>query len=82
MKIAENKVSDVGNYCRSFRIDTLNKTLSDISGDTNIKTLSGFEHGRSTNLLHVFTYLNACTNQQQRSDFLRGLCNHLEGVIL
>lgn len=76
----QNKIRAVGAFCRNFRIVELNKTLEDMGEETNLKTLSGFEHGRSSNILHVFTYINACESQTQRSVFLQGLFILMEGI--
>lgn len=51
---------------RDFRMNILNKTLQDVQGSNEgIKTLSAFEHGRSTNFNHIFKYINACDNEEQ-----------------
>lgn len=51
---------------RDFRMNVLNKTLQDVQGSNEgIKTLSAFEHGRSTNFNHIFKYFNACDNEEQ-----------------
>lgn len=51
---------------RDFRMKVLNKTLQDVQGSNEgIKTLSAFEHGRSTNFNHIFKYINACDNEEQ-----------------
>ena len=43
----------IGKYCRKFRITELECSLKDIEGNENIKTLSAFEHGRSSNINHL-----------------------------
>lgn len=80
MKMKTHKAVSIGRYCKQFRVNVLRITLLELSDETNIKTLSGFEHGRSTNLLHVFNYLNACETQKMRSNFLQGLVELLEGL--
>ena len=44
----------VGEYCRCYRSITLNMTLKRMAELTgiNIKTISAFENGRSTNMEH------------------------------
>lgn len=76
----ETILKKVGQYCRNFRIEVLTATLEQVANGTNIKTLSGFEHGRSNNLLHVLKYLECCTDNVTRNLFLNGLCEVLEGV--
>lgn len=72
-------IKNVGKYCRDFRIEVLKTTLEKVSNGTNIKTLSGFEHGRSNNLLHVLKYIETCEDRFTRNKFLKGLCEVLEG---
>lgn len=81
MKIRNDEVARlVGAYCRGFRKATLQRSLSEIAGNTNYKTLSGFENGRSKNLFHIFNYLEWCATAELRTYFLRGLCEILEEV--
>lgn len=72
-------VSKVGEYCREFRMQRLRLRLQDVEGSENVKTLSGFEHGRSTNIYHLFKYVRACKDRQQKMEFLEGILNVLEG---
>lgn len=61
-------------YCRAFRIDVLKislVTMAEVT-DTNIKTLSAFEHGRSKNIEHFIKYIEV-SNVQQKTEFLKGL---------
>lgn len=46
----------IGKFCREFRTTVLKKRLVDLAPDT-IGTLSAFEHGSSTNMKHLATYL-------------------------
>lgn len=46
----------IGKFCREFRTKVLQKRLVDLAPDT-IGTLSAFEHGSSTNMKHLATYL-------------------------
>lgn len=61
-------------YCRMYRIDTLKMTLVTMCEltDTNIKTLSAFEHGRSKNIDHFMKYLEV-SNPAQKLAFLKGV---------
>ena len=47
----------IGKYCRKFRITELECSLKDIEGNENIKALSAFEHGKSSNINHLFYFL-------------------------
>ena len=55
----------LGAMCRNFRIDVLGKTLKEVEGSEDIKLLSAFEHGRSTNYNHFFKYFEACDDEDQ-----------------
>lgn len=70
---------NLGSYCREFRRLYLHKTLEDVQGNVKIKGLSHFEHGRSTNLIHLSKYLKACETDHQKKEFMRNLEKHLGG---
>lgn len=70
----------VGEYCRYFRIKILEMTLKDVANGSNIKTLSHFEHGRSTNLNHIVKYINKCNSYEYREYFMLGLLECMEGL--
>lgn len=69
-------MKDVGNFCREFRKNTLNKTLNEICENTDIqsKTLSAFENGRANNIKYLFLYYNVC-NEEQKQLFVGGVFN-------
>ena len=46
----------IGNYCKQYRKDKGLK-LKDVEGNDNIKALSAFESGRSTNVKHLIKYI-------------------------
>lgn len=71
-------VQKIGKYCRKFRINELEMTLKEVEGSTNVKTLSSFEHGRSSNLKHLLKYVKACKTKEQKFSFLQGLVNIIE----
>ena len=66
-------------YCRDFRVKTLDKTLDDIHKitDGHIKTLSAVEHGRSNNINHLQHYIDACDNENQIHLFHIGLMKQM-----
>lgn len=70
----------ISSYCRDYRINTLKMTLSTMceKTDTNVGTLSAFEHGRSKNIEHFIKYIEVSTNEQKLI-FLSGF-NKLMGV--
>lgn len=61
-------------YCRMYRINTLKMTLLTMCEltDTNIKTLSAFEHGRSKNIEHFMKYIEV-SSPAQKLAFLKGV---------
>lgn len=63
----------VGKYCKNFRMIELEKTLREVGGEGNFKTLSSFEHGRSTNINHLWKYVKACNSHEQKLRFIVGL---------
>ena len=68
----------VGAYCRQYRIDN-NITLSNVSDDENIKTLSAFEMGRSSNIKHLISYIKLSIKLNDVDNFLCGLVREIEG---
>lgn len=74
-----NNFKRIGKYCRYYRMHELEMTLKEIEGSENIKALSSFEHGRSTNIKHLLKYIKACKNYEQKLQFIEGLVNILEG---
>lgn len=67
-------MKEIGNFCKTFREEELCATLREVceDTDTNVKTLSAFEHGRSNNIKHIFKYLKMC-NEDQRETFIKTL---------
>lgn len=62
---------NIGKWCSNFRHDILDMSLTELAtrSKTNIKTLSAFEHGKSTNMKHIFSYYNACNTDYERKVF-------------
>ena len=56
----EKKLVVIGNYCKIFRSEILGLTLQEFEALSGIKmkTISSFEHGKSTNILHVLKYMD------------------------
>lgn len=71
-------IAKIGKYCRKYRFNVLELTLREVERGENIKPLSSFEHGRSTNINHLLKYVKACETRQQRIDFLQGLIDSIE----
>ena len=66
----------IGKFCREFRTKVLQKRLVDLAPDT-IGTLSAFEHGSSSNMKHLATYLRF-SNKEQKIIFIEGITKALE----
>lgn len=78
----KERLKQIGGYCRNYRINELQLTLKEVAGETtNIKTLSAFEHGRSSNMFHIMKYLYACPNNSYRMGFIQGLNDLLGGSL-
>lgn len=69
----------IGDYCRLFRKHTLGYTLTEMEKLTgfNYKTISAFEHGKSTNMLILLSYYGLCENPRMKDNFIYGLFNAL-----
>lgn len=76
MKIDYNTV---GKLCREYRMIHLEATLKDIEGSDNVKSLSNFEHGRSTNINHLLKYVAYCDTREERVKFMSWLIKKMEG---
>lgn len=48
-------------------------TLQEVAGETSLKTLSGFEHGRSTNIKHLFKYVDKIENDEIKIYFMTNI---------
>lgn len=67
----------IGNYCRAYRISK-NKTLKDVEQGDNIKALSAFEMGRSSNIAHFMKYLKLAIQLNETEKFLTNLAKQKE----
>lgn len=66
---------NLGNYCRDYRI-SCQATLSDLCKNHNdklVKSLSAFEHGRSTNFNHIRLYVHLSFERGEQDLFCFGL---------
>jgi len=62
----------VNEYCREYRMRHKAK-LREVSPNMNIKTLSAFEQGRSTNLGHLIAYTTFSKQIGDFDNFIDGL---------
>lgn len=66
-------VKEIGEYCKQFRMNTLNiplSTLCRVYGDS-VKNVSAFENGRANNIKYLLYYMYY--DLQHINTFLRGL---------
>ena len=62
----------IGEYCRQYRRQ-LGLKLRDVEGNSNIKALSAFESGRSTNFKHLEKYVMLSVDNGDNDKFMFGL---------
>lgn len=69
-----SKLKDIQSLCKNFRINILNLTLNEVCKNSTISvgTLSAFENGRSSNINHIFIYIEKC-NEEQKEIFIKEL---------
>lgn len=79
LKKTSEVVEIIGKESRHLRIHHLELTLKELSELTglNLKTLSGFEHGRSTNL-YIFYLYYALTDVDGRIQYLKNILERIE----
>lgn len=68
-------------FCKSFREDVLKMTLKELSEQSGVglKTISAWEHARSSNIMHIQMYSNACSDKGQELLFLDGISKAIRG---
>ena len=68
----------IGRFCGDFRTNVLKLMLKDLAPN-NIKALSAFENGRSSNMHHLTTYFNRC-DATQEEQFVKTLAQALKEI--
>ena len=78
--MTDNLISNIGRYCRAFRLVQLEKTLKEVASksNSNEKSLSSFEHGRANNIHHLICYIMSCEDAKTRDLFYAGLTEQLK----
>lgn len=71
--LKRNVALEVGSYCRHYRMFVAELTLREVVGDDCVKNLSAFEHGRSSNLLHLLEYMRVADERLELDEFVGGL---------
>ena len=69
---------DIGKLCREYRMIHLQATLKEIQGDENIKAISSFEHGRSSNINHFMKYVEYCGTKEEKMIFMSWIIKRME----
>lgn len=69
---------DIGKLCREYRMMHLQATLKDIEGNENIKAISSFEHGRSSNINHFMKYVEYCETKEEKMIFMSWIIKRME----
>lgn len=62
---------EVGKFCKFYRLTKLEKTLREVQGNEKLKTLSSFEHGGSSNFLHIMKYVDFMHENEAKMFFKR-----------
>ena len=76
--------NEVSTYCKNFRTEKAKLTLREIHEKTgvNIKTLSGFENGRSSNLFMITHYIVAYDfDKGLQLGFIQGMSKVLGSIL-
>lgn len=68
-----------GEYCRKYRMEK-GVTLKDIEGGDDIKALSAFEMGRSSNIGHLIKYVLYAKKIGDYEKFMRGFAKTMWGM--
>lgn len=70
--------SILGKYCKEYREQHLNLTLSELSEDSGVhyKTLYSFENGQSSNLYIFYLYFNRADSFNHFTDGLKEVLNN------
>lgn len=77
----ETKPLTIPNICKAHREQVLKITLMELSERTgiNIKTISAFENGRSSNMNHLFLYIDE-SNAEELDSFIDNMAEFMRGV--
>lgn len=65
---------EIGRYCKEFRINILNISLTEFSkkNGLNLKNVHAFEQGRANNIRYLYAYYDLADEEQKR-EFAIGL---------
>lgn len=69
----------IGEYCRKYRINK-GTTLKELTEGKQVKTLSSFEMGRSSNIHHLQPYINLSVKYSEELEFMNGLIKEIRGI--
>lgn len=73
------KQMKIARLCRDLRMNILKCRLIDMEAVTGIqlKTLSSFEQGRSTNMTRIFSYVSMCDTPELKESFINSIATIL-----
>lgn len=69
----------VGDYCRRYRLSK-GVTLKELGGEDQVKNLSAFECGRSSNISHFIKYVQLSILFDEEQEFLTGFSEEINPV--
>lgn len=74
----KNKVKNLGSYCKQYRENTLNISLTDFAKRTesDLKNVSAFEHGKANNIMYLCLYYKM-TPKSKRQKLINDMFNVL-----
>lgn len=66
---------DIGDYCKSYRVNELGLTLVEFADkvNANFKSVSSFENGRSSSMFYMFMYMTLIKDSGDKLGFLQGI---------
>lgn len=64
---------ELGSYCRKYRMFHAEVPLREVAGQEQVKNMSGFEHGRSSNVEFLVHYMRLADRRGELDMFLEGL---------
>lgn len=75
MNFKKSKQTQValGSFCRKYRMFHAEVPLREVAGDDQVKNLSGFEHGRSSNIELFVHYMRLADSRGEITMFFDGM---------
>lgn len=64
---------ELGSYCRKYRMFHAEVPLREVAGEDQVKNMSGFEHGRSSNVEFLIHYMRLADRRGELTMFIEGM---------